>query len=100
MKVFWSTPTMSRPRASMAAIVEPGGIAPGDGCVPGRRLASALQSAWAACGVVVISCAPAGLTGAGASDTDGGGGDDAPQPATASAAASNTVTTCALTGTP
>ena len=30
-KVFWSTPTMSRPRSWMAAIVEPGGMAPGDG---------------------------------------------------------------------
>ena len=31
---------MSRPRSAIAAIVEPGGIAPGDGCGPGRRLAS------------------------------------------------------------
>ena len=58
----------------MAAIADPGGMAPGEGCGPGRRLASGSpQSALPTSGAVVISCAPAGLTGAGAIETDGGG---------------------------
>src|SRR3954463_4715472 len=101
MKVFWSTPTMSRPRSWIAAIVEPAGMAPGAGCGPGRRLASAsAHSAFAASGAVVISCAPAGLTVAGAIDTDGGGVGDALHPATARASPSVATTTRVLTGTP
>ena len=53
--VFWSTPTMSRPRSAIAAIVEPGGMAPGAGSGPGRRLASRSQSAFPATGAVVTS---------------------------------------------
>ena len=50
--VFWSTPAMSRPRSAIAAIVEPGGMAPGGGSGPGRRLASRSQSAFPAAGAV------------------------------------------------
>src|SRR5262245_57946377 len=98
MKVFWSTPTMSRPRSWMAAIVDPGDMASGDGCGPGRRLASASpQSATSGVGAVVISCAPAGLTGAGKIDSDDGGGiGDAPQPVSVSARPTTIVTTRAL----
>src|SRR3954470_12975937 len=101
MKVFWSTPTMSRPRCWMAAIVEPAGMAPGDGRGPGRRLASAsVHCAVATSGAVVISCAPAGLTGCGAIDTDGGGVDDALHPVISTASPTNTTATRVLIGTP
>src|SRR6478735_4796652 len=92
---------MRRPRSWMAAIVEPGGMAPGGGCGPGRRLTSGSpQYAVAASGAVVISCAPAGLTGVGAIDTDGGGVGDTPHPARTTASPVNIVTMRALTGTP
>jgi hypothetical protein len=84
-------------------MVEPGGIAFGDGCGPGRRLASrSSQSSFGALGVVVMSCAPAGLTGAGAIVTVGGGVDveAALHPATAMTMASKTVATRVLIGTP
>src|SRR3954453_7113099 len=101
MKVFWSTPTISRPRSWIAAIVEPVGMAPDDGCGPGRRLASAsVHCAVATSGAVVISCAPAGLTGCGAIDTDAGGVDDAPHPVISRASPMSTTTTRVLIGTP
>ena len=78
-----------------------GNSAPGDGCEVGLRLASrSPQSVLPASGAVVISCAPAGLTGAGATDTDGGGVDDASHPAMARTSPSSTTTTRVLIGTP
>src|SRR5215212_8846638 len=101
MNVFWSTPTMSRPRSWIDAIVDPTGMAPGAGCAPGLRLASrSPQGGFTASGATVISCAPAGLTGAGATDTDAGGVGDAPHPASAATTATTTATTRGFTGTP
>jgi hypothetical protein len=90
---------MSWPRSAILAIVEPTGMAPGDGSGPGRRLASLSQSAFGAAGAAVTFVAPAGSGSTGATDTDAGAAED-PQPATPNAMANSANTIRVLTGTP
>ena len=58
------------------------------------------QSAFAAVGAAVISCAPAGLTGAGAIDTDGGGVGGRTTAAATRRLPRSTITIRVLIGTP
>src|SRR5262245_40333495 len=99
---------MSRPRSAIFAIVDSGGMAPGGGSGPGRRLASlSPQSALpvvgavvtSVAGAVVTSVAPAGHGSTGETDTDTGAAED-PHPATVSATASSAIAIRVVTGTP
>src|SRR4051812_15786058 len=92
---------MSRPRSAIAAIVEPGGMAPGLGCGPGRRLASrSPQSALAATGAAVASLAPEGMASIGATVTGAGGAGAEPHPEALTASAKSATITRALEETP
>jgi hypothetical protein len=100
--VFWLTPATSRPLATILAMVEPAGIAPGRGRVPvGRRLARASQAggaAWAVpVGITAGSCTPSGRVRR-RTVQDGLDASVEPQPASASTAA--TMTRIFLIGTP
>ena len=59
---YTARPMMNRPRAAIAARDPPGGICPGGGCGPGRRLASAPHDSGSGCsgGLLVggTICAP------------------------------------------
>jgi hypothetical protein len=99
---------MSRPRSAIFAIVEAGGIAPGVGSGPGRRLASLSQSALpagdtsvapAGGGAAVTSLAPDGDGSTGETDTETGAMEEA-HPATVSATTSSANTTRVLIETP
>jgi hypothetical protein len=80
----------------MAAIVERGGMAPGEGNGPGRRLASGLQSVLTGSGAEVTGCVPDGNTSTGVTVTGGGAAEDA-HPEAAMAIASSVVANLAFT---
>ncbi|MBB5167249.1 hypothetical protein [Mycobacterium sp. AZCC_0083] len=85
---------------AISAIVEPGGMAPGAGNGPGRRLASGSpQSVFTASGAVVTYCVPDGNTATGETVTGAGDAEDS-HPAAASASANSVVAIRTLTGTP
>ncbi|MFC9897257.1 hypothetical protein ACFVMC_26510 [Nocardia sp. NPDC127579] len=80
MNMFWLTPTRSRPRATISAIADPGGIAPAAGSAVGRRLGTASHDAGPrSCGALVISAAPGGSVRTDTPGKDSGSGAE-PQP--------------------
>src|SRR5689334_13689197 len=90
---------MSRPRSTIAAILEPGGMSPGGGTGPGYRLASASQSALGAGGTAVATSAPDGRTSTGATVTSESGVGVEPHAAT-TATTTSTDAARGLTETP
>jgi len=83
----------------MAAMVDPRGMAPGEGIGPGRKLASRSQFAFPCAGTAVTSCAPDGIASTGETVTAGAGVDDDPHPVTTAIASIATVIRV-FTGTP